>query len=114
MSVRDSDVIQAIKDKLLAECEMRTGTQEAPETLLELLRQVTLVKQQGEVRHGFADLYLEHWYECPQTAVASAAEVISKGDFNLVPVTIVIGYLEDEIDPESLSDEEDEDEVDDV
>ena len=34
MSVRDSDVIQAIKDKLLAECEMRTGTQEAPGTLL--------------------------------------------------------------------------------
>ena len=119
MSVRDSDVIQVIKDKLLAECEMRTGTQEAPETLLELLRQVTLVKQQGEVRHGFAarsggDLYLEHWYECPQTAAASAAEVMTKGTFNLVPVAIVMGYLEDEIDPESLSDEKDEDEVDDV
>ena len=113
MAARESDVIQALKDKLRDECEMRTGTRESPEALLELLRQVTLVARVGEVRRGYAvrsdgDLYMEHWYECPQTTAASAGEVMARGSFKLVPVAIVVGSIDDEIDPASLDGEDDE------
>ncbi len=118
MAVRESDVIQALKDKLLDECQIHTGMCESPESLLELLRRVTLVERRGEVRHGYAarsggNLFMEHWYECPETAAADAAVVMDPGSFKLVPVAIVVGPLEDEIDPASL-DEDDQDEADDA